>query len=104
MRVSLGRYGHKIMNGGKWVYILGGDNGDGQVTDMWILSLATGVMIRSSYYGVLLKGLSHHTNGFCDGRLYFFGGVNTAGERPEVVCEIRCIELPLSGTCMKEFV
>ncbi|AOW06737.1 uncharacterized protein YALI1_F09088g [Yarrowia lipolytica] len=102
MRVSLGRYGHKIMNGGKWVYILGGDNGDGQVTDMWVFSLSTGVMIRSCYYGVLLKGLSHHTTAFCDGRLYFFGGLNTSAERPEVVCEIRCIELPLSGTCMKE--
>ncbi|KAG5362314.1 Protein ral2 [Yarrowia sp. C11] len=102
MRVSLGRFGHKIMNGGKWVYILGGDNGDGQVTDMWVFSLSTGVMIRSCYYGVLLKGLSHHTTAFCDGRLYFFGGLNTAAERPEVVCEIRCIELPLSGTCMKE--
>ncbi|KAG5363604.1 hypothetical protein CJU89_2782 [Yarrowia sp. B02] len=102
MRVQLGRYGHKIMNGGKWVYILGGDNGDGQVTDMWVFSLSTGVMIRSSYYGVLLKGLSHHTTAFCDGRLYFFGGLNTSAEKPEVVCEIRCIELPLSGTCMKE--
>lgn len=102
MRVSLGRYGHKIMNGGKWVYILGGDNGEGQVTDMWVFSLSTGVMIRSSYYGVLLKGLSHHTTAFCDGRLYFFGGLNTSAERAEVVCEIRCIELPLSGTCMKE--
>ncbi|ODQ64562.1 galactose oxidase [Nadsonia fulvescens var. elongata DSM 6958] len=79
---------------GKWVIISGGFDGSRLVTDVWKVSLSTGVWVECPYYGVLDRGKFAHTCEYYDGRCYFIGGANLS---LTAFSEIRVMDAPFSG-------